>query len=65
MNRPENQTPAEYVRPAGACRLGNFGRTWLHKQERAGRITALRPSTRLTLYRVEDIRRLVEEGGAK
>lgn len=55
----------QYLRPAEACGFAHCGRTWLHKQERAGKIKAYRPSARLTLYRRDELEKLIESDDGK
>lgn len=50
----------QYLRTRAACEFARVGRTWLHQQVRAGRITPLRPSPRVALYRVADLQSLIE-----
>lgn len=54
----------QFLRTRAACEFARVGRTWLHRQVRAGRITPLRPSPRVALYRIDDLQKLLESSGA-
>lgn len=55
-----NTESAAYLRPAEACAFARCGRTFLYKATKRGKLHALRPSRRLTLYRRDELERLIE-----
>lgn len=60
--KPKKELPKadRYLRPADACAEYRCGRTFLYKAVKAGKLHALRPSRRLTLYRRDELERLIE-----
>lgn len=66
--RSTEMPPKQFLRPAQACELFGVGRTFLYTLARKGRLTAYRPSPRVTLYRRDEIERLIgsasNDGGA-
>lgn len=60
-----NNESSKYLRPAEACAHAHCGRTFLYKAVRAGKLHALRPSRRLTLYRRDELEKLIESSAAE
>ncbi|HEX7349072.1 MAG TPA: helix-turn-helix domain-containing protein [Rhodanobacteraceae bacterium] len=67
MTQPKTdlRDPAAYLRPAEACAFARCGRTFLYKATKRGKLHALRPSRRLTLYRRDELEKLIESSAAE